>query len=117
MGFTQMRIEDIIDKKREESPEFKKEWDESREEYRLIGEMIQIRKQEKITQSQLAVITGNRQQVLSCIEKRENSPSLKTFFNILEALGYEMQIVKSLKYRSYLIRSLRRRPFTSTHHV
>ena len=39
-------------------------------------------------------MTGTRQQVISRIEKKENSPSLKSFCNILNALGYELQIVK-----------------------
>ena len=68
--------------------------DESREEYKLIGEMISIRKQEKITQSRLAELTGCKQQVISRIENKENSPSLRMFSNMLSALGYELQIVK-----------------------
>ena len=56
--------------------------------------MISLRKQEGITQSQLAVITGNKQQVISRIEQREHVPSLKLFSNILDALGYEIKIVK-----------------------
>lgn len=94
MLFVQMDIAKEIEKERERSPEFKKAWDESREEYRLIGEMISIRKQKKMSQSKLAEITGNKQQVISRIEKKENNPSLKMFCNILSALGYELQIVK-----------------------
>ena len=40
------------------------------------------------------VITGNKQQVISRIEQREHVPSLKLFSNILDALGYEIKIVK-----------------------
>ena len=94
MPFIQVSIQDEIEKHKSESPAFKKAWDESREEYRLIGEMIRLRKQEKITQSQLANLTGNKQQVISRIEKKENMPSLRMFCNILSALGYELQIVK-----------------------
>lgn len=61
----------------------------------MIGEMIALRKEGKLTQSQLALLTGNKQQVISRIERKENSPSLKTFCNILRALGYELKIVKS----------------------
>jgi DNA-binding phage protein len=39
-------------------------------------------------------MTGNKQQVISRIERKDNSPSVKTFSNILKALGYELQIVK-----------------------
>ena len=56
--------------------------------------MVSLRKQEKITQTQLAEITGNKQQVISRIEKKENSPSLRLFCNILDALGYELRIQK-----------------------
>lgn len=94
MPFVQIKVEEIIEQKRQESESFRKEWDESRDEYRLIGEMIRLRKQEKITQSELAKLTGNKQQVISRIEKRENCPSLKTFCNLLNAIGYELQIVK-----------------------
>lgn len=94
MPFVQVDIAKEIEKEKEQSPAFKKAWDESREEYRLIGEMIRIRRQEKMTQNELAELIGNRQQVISRIEKRENNPSLRMFCNILNALGYELHIVK-----------------------
>ncbi|MCM1040479.1 MAG: helix-turn-helix domain-containing protein [Roseburia sp.] len=94
MPFVQVDIEKEIEKHCQESPSFAKSWNESREEYRLIGEMIRIRKAKKVTQNQLAVITGSKQQVISRIEKKESSPSLKIFCSMLSALGYELQIVK-----------------------
>jgi len=97
MPFTQVNIEQEVKKRKEQNLIFKKRWDESREEYKLIGEMIRLRKQEKITQSKLAELTGCKQQVISRIEKKENSPSLRMFSNILNALGYELQIVKKQK--------------------
>lgn len=83
-----------IDVKKEIEPKFKKEWDESRAEYRLIGEMISLRKQENVTQKELAALTGNKQQVISRIERKESIPTIRAFSHILEALGYELQIVK-----------------------
>ncbi|MFW5649931.1 MAG: helix-turn-helix domain-containing protein [Acetivibrio ethanolgignens] len=94
MPFEKVNINDEIEKRCKESDSFKKEWEESREEYKLIGEMVSLRKAEKMTQSEIAAITGNRQQVISRIEKRENSPSLRIFCNILDALGYRLKIVK-----------------------
>ena len=94
MPFVQVDIEKEIEKHCQESPSFAKSWSESREEYKLIGEMISLRKAKKITQSQLAAITGSKQQVISRIEKKESSPSLKIFCRMLNALGYELQIVK-----------------------
>lgn len=97
MPFVQIKVEEMIEQKKQESESFKKKWDESREEYRLIGEMIRLRKEENITQNELANLTGNKQQAISRIEKRENCPSLKTFCNLLHAIGYELQIVKRKK--------------------
>ena len=96
MPFIEVDIKKEIEKRIEESPSFAKAWNESREEYRLIGEMISLRKAEKITQSQLAAITGSKQQVISRIEKKESSPSLKFFCSMLDALGYKLQIVKKV---------------------
>ena len=77
-----------------EDEKFKKAWDESRAEYKLIGEMISLRKQENITQKELAALTGNKQQVISRIERKESIPTIRAFSHMLDALGYELQIVK-----------------------
>lgn len=94
MSFVNENINQVIETKREADADFKKAWDDSREEYRLIGEMISLRKQKNMTQGELAELVGSRQQVISRIEKKENSPSLRSFCNILSALGYELKIVK-----------------------
>ncbi len=94
MPFIEVDIEKVIEERRQESESFRKVWDESREEYRLIGEMIALRKKEKLTQTKLAELTGNKQQVISKIETKEMMPTLRTFCNILNSLGYELQIVK-----------------------
>ena len=40
MPFMGVNVAEKIERMREEDPEFKKAWDESRNEYRLIGERI-----------------------------------------------------------------------------
>ena len=94
MPFVEINVKNEIEKQRQNNPEFKKAWDESRAEYKLIGEMISLRKQENITQKELASLTGNKQQVISRIERKENIPTIRVFSHILNALGYELQIVK-----------------------
>lgn len=47
MSFVQVNIEKEIDRRKKESESFARAWEESREEYRLINEMIHLRKQEK----------------------------------------------------------------------
>lgn len=94
MPFVEVNVKRQIEEKRQNDPEFRKAWDDSRAEYKLIGEMISLRKKEKITQKELARITGNSQQVISRIETIQNVPTLKVFNNILNALGYELRIEK-----------------------
>jgi len=60
----------------------------------LVDKLIEIRKQENISQSELAKMTGNTQQAISRLEKKNHSPSLQTFCNILDALGYGLAIEK-----------------------
>lgn len=60
----------------------------------LVEELVSIRKELHISQSKLAELSGNKQQVISRIEREENAPSLKVFCNLLDALGYKLQIVK-----------------------
>ena len=52
MPFVEINVKNEIEKQRQNNPEFKKAWDESRAEYKLIGEMISLRKQENIISSQ-----------------------------------------------------------------
>lgn len=66
-------------------------------EKELIDELINIRKKQDMSQNQLAELTGNRQQAISRIEKKEHSPSLKLFYSMVHALGYDLKIVKQNK--------------------
>lgn len=60
----------------------------------LIDCIVRIRESENITQSELAGMIGSRQQAISRLEKKEHMPSLKLFHSIVEAMGYELQIVR-----------------------
>lgn len=66
----------------------------SSDDKELVDKLIEIRKQENISQSELAKMTGNTQQAISRLEKKNHSPSLQTFCNILDALGYGIMIEK-----------------------
>lgn len=60
----------------------------------LIDRLVEIRKNENISQTELAKMIGSKQQAISRLEKNEHSPSLKLFYSVVNALGYEIQIVK-----------------------
>lgn len=66
----------------------------SEKEKALIDELIRIRKAKNLSQSELAKLTGNRQQAISRLESKEHSPSLKLFYSMVNALGYDLQIVE-----------------------
>ena len=54
MPFVEINVKNEIEKQKQNDPEFRKAWDDSRAEYRLKGEKISLRKQENITQKKLA---------------------------------------------------------------
>lgn len=60
----------------------------------LIDQFIEIRKKENVSQVELAKMIGSKQQAISRLESKEHSPSLKLFYSILNALGYELTIKK-----------------------
>ncbi|MDD3205785.1 MAG: helix-turn-helix transcriptional regulator [Lachnospiraceae bacterium] len=96
MPFKELNVKETIENEKAKNSEFTKVWEESRTEYKLLAELVRLRKEQKLTQGELAELTGNKQQVISRIEKRENSPTLKTFCGLLNTLGYDLQIVKRI---------------------
>lgn len=63
-------------------------------EQKLIDEIVQIRKEQSMSQSDLAKLIGVKQQTISRLENKEHSPSLKLFYSIIHALGYDLKIAK-----------------------
>ena len=91
MPFKQININEQITKKLKNDAEFETLWNESRNEYKLLAELVKIRKEANLSQTELAEKSGNKQQVISRIENKENSPTLKTLCSILDVLGYEIK--------------------------
>ena len=46
----------------------------------------------------LAGLTNTKQQSISRIEKKEHSPSLKLFYSLVHALGYDLKICRRLSF-------------------
>lgn len=91
MPFKQINVNEQIIEKRKNDAEFDMLWEKSRNEYKLLSEIVRIRKESNLTQAELAEKSGNKQQVISRIENKENSPTLKTLCSILDVLGYEIK--------------------------
>ena len=93
MPFKEFDIDEYIEERRKSDPEFKEAWDSSRTEYRIIGELTRIRKKKGLSQFELAKRTGHKQQVISRVEKRESSPTLKTFCALADELDVEILLI------------------------
>jgi len=93
MAFKKVNINERIQYLRETDPEFKQAWDDSRMEYRLLGEMIKLRKARGLSQKELAERLGSKQQVVSRIEKHEQSPTLKTLCGMANLLDVDIVFV------------------------
>jgi len=93
MPFKQIDVDKLIDEKLDADPELKEMWDNSRMEYRLLGELIRLRKEKGISQIDLANRAGYKQQAISRIEKKENSPTLKTLCALADVLDVDIKFV------------------------
>ncbi|MBQ0024447.1 MAG: helix-turn-helix transcriptional regulator [Bacteroidales bacterium] len=78
---------------------------ESRNEFRkeaynyCVGQLIlEARKQESMTQAELAEKIGTNKSYISRIEKGQIEPGASTFLRIIEALGLRFEIVKPMTY-------------------
>ena len=93
MPFKKVNVPALIDERLNADSELKEMWDNSRMEYAVLGELIKIRKGQGLSQFELAEKSGNKQQVISRIENKKNSPTLKTVCSLLNAFDYEIQLV------------------------
>ena len=62
-------------------------------EYSIITDYIKIRKNSNVSQEQLAKDTNVIRTTIARIERNMNSPQLKTMLELLEPLGYTLEIV------------------------
>ncbi|MBP3799798.1 MAG: helix-turn-helix transcriptional regulator [Bacilli bacterium] len=62
-------------------------------EYDIITEYIKLRKNSNISQEELAKETHVIRTTIARIERNMNSPQLKTMLELLEPLGYTLDIV------------------------
>ncbi|MCD7929290.1 MAG: helix-turn-helix domain-containing protein [Clostridiales bacterium] len=61
----------------------------------LIDQLVQIRKDQGLTQKQLAVACGLTQSVVARFESKRTTPTVATFCRIASALGASISITKA----------------------
>ena len=69
----------------------------SDEEFDLICQYIKLRNESNISQSELAKRVGIARSTIARMERNLHSISLSTFTKLLDALGYELEILKKEK--------------------
>lgn len=72
--------------------EFKKEYDALEPEFAIIQAMIDARKNNGLTQKELAKITGINQADISRLENGNANPSIRTLKKLADGLGMSLKI-------------------------
>ena len=72
--------------------EFKKEYDRLRPRYEIISQIIEIRKEEHMTQEELAKRVGTQKSNISRLESGNYNPSLDFLIKVARSLGKELSI-------------------------
>ena len=62
-------------------------------EVALIGKMIEAREEKRLSQRELAEISGVKQPAIARLESLKTTPQIDTLFKILHPLGYTIEIV------------------------
>ncbi|GAG89821.1 unnamed protein product [marine sediment metagenome] len=73
-------------------PEFKKEYEKLEPEYKIIRQILSLRRKKNLTQEQLAKLTGAKQSSIARIESGRHNTSLRLLEKIAEALDTELDI-------------------------
>ena len=63
-------------------------------EYKLICDFIKLRKEQGLTQKQMAEEVGVVREMIAVIETRKKHPQINTLIKILEPFGYTLSITK-----------------------
>lgn len=92
--FHKINPEEEIEKAIKNNPELEIYMKQADAQYQLIKSLVEFRKSAKITQREVAKRSGLTQQMVSRIEKIDNSPTLDVFLRYVSALGLELKINK-----------------------
>lgn len=75
-----------------QEPEFKQAYDELEVEYAIMNEMLKLRGEAGMSQSQLSQKTGITQPDISKLENGKANPSITTLKKVARAFGKKLRI-------------------------
>ena len=81
-----------LKKKLMTSPEVREEYAHADTDYTLIEQMIRVRMEAKLTQSELAIKLGTTQSAIARLEGGKVSPSVSTLRRYAEATGRQLKV-------------------------
>jgi DNA-binding XRE family transcriptional regulator len=90
--FSQL-IADIEQEARDEGPQAVRELEQFREEFSLASQLIESRREGKLSQRDLAKLSGVPQSEISRIETGASNPTYATITALLRPLGKRIQLV------------------------
>lgn len=94
MGFHKVNPNDEIKKAIVNNSELETLIKETDAQYELIKKLVEFRKVVGLTQSEVSQKSGLTQQMISRIEKLDNSPTLENFIKYVMALGLNLKVDK-----------------------
>lgn len=94
MPFKKIDVRKIVDEKKQSDLLFAEAYDEVKQEYELIREIVRVRKAKNLTQRELAEKVGVKQQVISRLEREKHIPTISGFIKILNGLDLELNVVE-----------------------
>ncbi len=73
-------------------PEFKAEYEKLEPEYKIIRQILALRRERNITQAELARLVNAKQPSIARLESGKHNPSLKLLKKIAEVLDSKLDI-------------------------
>lgn len=101
MPFKKVNVKEEINKRLESDIELKKSYDCSQREYEVLKQLVKMRNEMGLSQSDVARKSGLTQQMVSRIETVGNSPTLRNFIKYVDSLGLEIKIEKKNNNMEY----------------
>jgi DNA-binding XRE family transcriptional regulator len=92
--FSQL-IADIEEEAQDEGPQAVRELEQFREEFSLASQLIESRREGKLSQRELAKLSGVPQSEISRIETGASNPTYATITALLRPIGKRIQLVDS----------------------
>ena len=87
-----MEFKEIKKRMFEKNPKLKEEYDNLEPEYKIIEQIIKLRKDLNLTQTELGKLLKVKQPVIARLESGEYNPSLSYLKKVADVLGAKLDI-------------------------